>query len=92
MKLPVLTAVKPPGVELVELRVTAGGLDMPFRSLFDRGLSCSRASSGVVPGVGKKRGICVGVGGMFSMLPGPAGYSDLSDFLGLPFRLTGIVL
>jgi len=26
------------------------------------------------------------------MLPGPAGYSDLSDFLGLPFRLTGIVL
>ena len=26
------------------------------------------------------------------MLPGPAGYSDFSDFLGLPFRLTGMVL
>lgn len=92
MKLPVLTAVKPPGAELVELCVTAGGLDTPFRSLFDRGLSRSRAGSGVVPGAGEKRGICVGIGGMFSMLPEPAGYSDLSDFLGLPFRLTGIVL
>lgn len=86
---PLLTAVKPAGAELC---VIAGGLDTPFKSLFDRGLSCIRDGSDAVPGAGEKRCMCVGIGGMFSMLPGPAGYSDLSDFLGLPFRLTGIVL
>jgi hypothetical protein len=89
VKLPVLTAVNPTGAELC---VIAGGLDTPFKSLFDSGLSCIRAGSDVAPGAGEKRCMCVGMGGMFSILPEPAGYSDLSDFLGLPFRLTGIVL
>lgn len=75
VKLPVLTAVKPPGAELVEFCVTAEGLDTPFRSLFDRGLSCNRAGSDAVPGAGENRWrrLCVGIGGIFSVLPGPAG-------------------
>ena len=87
-----LAAVKPRCAKLAEFRVIAGGLDTPFRSLFDDGLSCNRAGSDAVGGAGEERGTCVGMGGTSSMLPGPAGYSDLSDFLGLPFRLTGNVL
>ena len=89
VKPPVLTAVNPAGAELCVMGI---GLDAPFSSLCDRGVSCVLADSGAIPGAGEKRWACAGISGMFSILPGPAGYSDLSDFLGLPFRLRGMVL
>ena len=92
VKLPVLTAVEPAGVDLVKLCVAARGLDTPLWLLFDKGLSRSRAGSGMGPGANEKQEMYVDIGGMFSKLPGSAGYSDLSDFLGLPFQLTSIVL
>jgi hypothetical protein len=92
VKLPVLTAVEPAGVDLVKLCVARRGLDTPLWLLFDKGLSCSCAGSGMGSGANEKREMYVDIGGMFSKLPGPAGYSDLSDLLGQPLQLTSIVL
>jgi hypothetical protein len=70
VKLPVLTAVKPVGAGLC---VEPGGRNTPLSSLFERGLSWILVASGPAPGAGEKRWAWVGIGGIFSILIGPAG-------------------